>query len=634
MLAQPVADVQLQAAPSPARDLLADAGAGDNGRGDAGAGAGGTGHRHAGDFPGERPFARAGARAAAVAGGWLLRPPRVRGSLAVAALVVGLALPSAGRAAAGSHPAASSCPRPPDRAAEDWPGQQQWEQLEAAGYRLGDLAIRVADVYPGTGLPWYQELANTLHTDTDPAVVRSLLTVATGTPVEAERIYEAERQLRAQPFLIEARIVPVRCADERVDAEVRVRDAWTLQVGAGFGTAGGESTSSVELKDENFLGSGKTIFVGWSEGRERTTEEFGYHDPAVLGSPWTLDAVHWELSDGYGDSLRVAYPVRRADQVWSVRAETEDVRRELEFEQASETAWTARADSELASVELRRLVALDDRSGWRAGVGWRREYYEFGRLEAEEPALRAPPELVDRRLEGPYIVVERFRDRFRSFRNLRAIGVTEDYDVGLDARLEAGRYTDHLGDDDPWFARVALDYGAAVGERDLFLAELEVSGRYRADGDWVANYRSLAVDYYHRTSRRNTVVTHGEFDWQDDPDPEDELYLGGFDGLLAYPDRFRVGDRRWLLHLEDRYTSDLILFDTIQVGYTAFLEAGSIRGLDGEWGDTLADVGAGLRLGSLRSSFGSVSYLTIALPLVDAGEPDDYELVVGSTLEF
>lgn len=531
-------------------------------------------------------------------------------------------------------PVATGCPEPADAAEEDWPGQRRWQQLEEAGYRLGELSVRVNDVYEGSSLPWYQRLANALHPETEPDVIRALLTVESGSRVRAGRIYEAERLLRHQPFLIRARIVPLRCADGRVDAEVRVRDAWTLQVGVGFGTAGGESSSHFEFQDENFLGTGKSILYRWEEGRERTTQTFGYHDPAVLGSRWTFDLRHQELTDGGGDAAAVAYPFRSVDQTWSVRAEAEDMRSELEFEQASETAFTARMDSETGGIELRRLVALEQGTGWRAGLGWRREFHEFGPLEAESPGLRPAPELVDRRLQGPYVVVERFRDRYKSFRNLRAIGVTEDYGVGLDVRVLAGRYADELDDADPWFAGIELDYGLELGARDLLLAELDLSGRYRNDGEWVASYRSLGVEYYHRSSRKNTIVAHGAFDWQNDPDPEDELYLGGFDGLLAYPDRFRVGDRRWLLHLEDRYTSDLILFDTIQVGYTGFLEAGNIRGFDGRWGRTLADAGAGLRLGSLRSSFGAVSYLTVAVPLVDAGDQDDYSFVLGSTVNF
>ena len=370
------------------------------------------------------------------------------------------------------------------------------------------------------------------------------------------------------------------------------------------------------------------------DGRERRTGAFGYADPAVLGSPWTFGITHRNLTDGHRNSVNLAYPFRRVDQTWGLRARSEDLRKEVPFEQAGEEAYAARMDAERARLELRGLVTRVGQAGWRVGLGWERDYAVFGPLVAKQPDLRAAPTLTNRRLQGPYVVVERFSDQYQSFRNVRAIGITEDYNLGLEARLLAGRYTDDGRDERPWFGRAELTYGAQLAGGNLLLADLSLAGRRRSGGDWVANHLSLGGDYYHRTGRQNRIVAHGELDWQEGPDPEDELYLGGFDGLLGYPGRFRVGNRRWLVHLADRFTTGIILLDTLQIGYTAFVEAGNIRGLNGEWGDTLADLGGGLRLGNIRGSSRSVMYMAVAMPLVDAATQKDYQLVIGSTLEF
>ncbi len=548
-------------------------------------------------------------------------------SLGCGAAAAATAAPDSGR-----ETGAAACPSPADKAREDWPGEARWRALEEAGYRLGALSVRVDDVYTGTGLAWYQRLANRLHANTEATAIRDLLTVAPGDPVSATAIYEAERVLRRQRFLTGARIIPTHCDGEQVAAEVRVRDAWTLKLGASVGQAGGESESSAGIVDENILGTGKTISLSWSEERDRTTVQFGYEDRAFWGSQWTLGLQHSDFSDGRGNAVSVDYPFRTSDQRWGVRSAYEERHNELDFDEAGETAYTAELETEDAHLEVLRHLGSEASGGWRAGLGWRRDYADYSALQQLEPGLRPQPALDDRRLQGPYLVAERFSARYRSFRNLRAIGQTEDYDLGLDARLVGGRYTEGRGE--PWFYEVELSHGLAIGQRDLLVTELTLSGRQREPSGQDATYRAVASDYYHRTSRRNTIVVHGEYDWRDQPDPEDELYLGGFDGLLAYPDQFRSGDRRWLVHLEDRYVSDVVLFDTIQMGYTAYLEAGRIRGLDGRWSRTLADVGAGLRLGSLRSSFGTVAYLTVARPLVDAGQEAEYSIVVGSTVNF
>jgi|GEM_PF-317902 len=567
-----------------------------------------------------------------------LRAPRVRGwCTAVVCVLLWAAstLPAAAETEPGAESAvAADCPRPQRVDDQDWEGQRQWEAIEAEGLVLGTMSIDVRDVYVGPDLPWYGRLANTLHINTAPSAVEALLTVEPGEAVAADRIYEAERALRSEPFLVSAQIVPVRCSEGRVDTEVRVRDAWTLQVGAGFGTAGGETTSSFRFRDQNFLGTGKTVQFGWDRDRDGTSRDLGYRDPSVLGSPWTLELERQQSTDGHGNFAAVAYPFRRSDQALGFSAEADDSRGDLKFEQGGDTAYEARLDRQRANIELRQLVNLGPTAGWRLGAGWRRQYHVYGELDEEEPELRPPPELRDRRMQGPYLVLERFHDRQRTFRNLRRIGVAEDYSTGLDVRMVGGLFRDDVAAPDPWFFEVDLGYGREVGARNLLLGQLSLAGRYASRGDDQPRTVNLEFDYYHRTSDRNTVVTHVELDWQRNPDPENELYLGGFDGLLAYPQRFRVGDRRRLLHLENRYTSDRILFDTIQVGYTGFVEAGRIRGLDGEWSRTLADVGAGLRLGSLRSSFGSVTYVTVAVPLVDVGNHNDYEVVIGSTVSF
>jgi hypothetical protein len=527
-----------------------------------------------------------------------------------------------------------TCPVADEVREEDWPGQRQWQHLEAEGYRLGELRIEVGDVYVGSDLAWFQRLANRLHAETDPDAVRDLLTIRSGERVTAFEIYEAERILRGQPFFTNARIVPRGCDGDRVAADVRVRDAWTLQLDVGFGSAGGESESSIGFRDENFFGTGKTVLLDWSDDSERSTLEFGYRDPSLFGTPWTLGLSHSELSDGRGDAVELGYPFRRAEQIWGFRAEVDDSRSELDFEAEGETAYEVEIDRQEADIELRRLMSRDRDGGWRAGLGWKRDYAEYGALQEPAPELRPPPRLTDRRLRGPYLSLERFSRRFRTFRNLRTIGKNEDYALGLRNRVVGGRYVDGASSDNPWFFEIDIDHGLAIGSRDLLLTRLNFSGRYREDSGQEAWYRALGADYYHRTSSHNTIVVHGKYDWRDDADPEDELYLGGFDGMLAYPDRFRVGDRRWLLHLEDRYVSETVLFDTIQVGYTAWAEAGNIRDLDGRWGETLADVGFGLRLGSLRSSFGSVTYLTVGFPLVETGQEDSYTIVAGTTVNF
>ena len=96
-----------------------------------------------------------------------------------------------------------------------------------------------------------------------------------------------------------------------------------------------------------------------------------------------------------------------------------------------------------------------------------------------------------------------------------------------------------------------------------------------------------------------------------------------------------VGDRAWKLHLEDRYFTDQVLFQTFKVGYSVVFEAARVRKIGtGEWSDTLANIGVGFRLGNLRGAYGQVLYFTVFKPLVDGPGVGSIEFVVGDVISF
>ena len=119
--------------------------------------------------------------------------------------------------------------------------------------------------------------ARTLHVTTRDEVIRRYLLLEVGQPCNQIRRAESERILRAQPFLVDARIQVYDDEEGGVRLEVETRDEFSLLVGASA------SPPSPYLKGlrvgENNLG-GNAVFaaVEWREGR-------AYHD--VLGAEFT-----------------------------------------------------------------------------------------------------------------------------------------------------------------------------------------------------------------------------------------------------------------------------------------------------------------------------------------------------------
>lgn len=87
-------------------------------------------------------------------------------------------------------------------------------------------------------------LAERLHIRTKPATIRAQLPFKSGDRYNAQKRAETERNLRRQRFIYDARIVPVRFADGKVDINVITKDVWTLDPSVSFGRAGGVNSTS------------------------------------------------------------------------------------------------------------------------------------------------------------------------------------------------------------------------------------------------------------------------------------------------------------------------------------------------------------------------------------------------------
>ena len=107
--------------------------------------------------------------------------------------------------------------------------------------------------------------------------------------------------------------------------------------------------------------------------------------------------------------------------------------------------------------------------------------------------------------------------------------------------------------------------------------------------------------------------------------------LGGDSGLRGYPLRYQVGDRRFLISLEERYFSDLYVMKLLRVGGAVFVDVGRSwfpsNPSRKEFG-VLGDVGIGLRLESTRTPSGNLIHIDLAVPLVDGQRVKGLQLLL------
>ena len=120
-------------------------------------------------------------------------------------------------------------------------------------------------------------------------------------------------------------------------------------------------------------------------------------------------------------------------------------------------------------------------------------------------------------------------------------------------------------------------------------------------------------------------------------DLDSPVQIGGNSGLRGYPLRYRSGDSKMLLTLEQRYFTDWYPFRLFRVGGAVFADAGRVWGenpVGPEPSGWLTDVGIGLRFAPTRSSSGKMIHLDLAFPLNGDDTIDSVQILLESKRGF
>ena len=286
---------------------------------------------------------------------------------------------------------------------------------------------------------------------------------------------------------------------------------------------------------------------------------------------------------------------------------------------------------------------LDVGGGFSEGLhdGWTTRWLGGLRYDArdfqtlpDQPDVSIP---ADRVVSYPWVGVEVMEDAYVATRNLDQIGRTEDLYLGLSARLEAGFESTALGSTrNGAILNGKLQAGADLGHEQYLIHSLGFSTRIEGDAlanaslDWSTRY--YLRESVHRVffaSVSGTVTSHR--------DPEEQLLLGGDNGLRGYPLRYQAGDQSALVTLEQRFYTDWQPLKLFNVGAAVFVDSGRTWGRDefaappAGW---LTDVGVGLRLGSARSGLGNVLHIDLAFPLNAPDDIDSLQLLIETRKSF
>lgn len=533
------------------------------------------------------------------------------------AVVAWLAVAMIGAAAA--QPAVSDPAAEPPAAAEATPAPlPTFAELEAAGARIGEIRIVNNNIFdlddPDENKALFRA-ANALHIRTRVGVIRRSLLFKSGDPVSVTRIDETERLLRSTRYLYDVRIRPIALRDGVVDVEVATRDTWTFDPGFSVGRSGGATSSGINLREYNLLGTGATVGIDRSRNVDRTSTQFMVANDRLLGTWAALSYSRANNSDGGSESLSLVRPFYSLDANWSagVKGMRDD---------RLEPVYNA---GQQVSEYRHRKEAYELLGGWSAGrdKGWVRRYSVGLRSTddayAFEPGRVAPPALpADETLVGPFVRFDLIEDRFEKVQNRNQIGRPEFFALGLQARVQVGRALRSLGSTrQPWLYEATISRGFETAPEHSLFASARLNGQYE-DGKVLRQQAGASMQYYLPHHRRWLLYASISGDTLTNPDANEYLLIGGDSDLRGYPLRYQAGVRRAVLTLEERFHTDYFPFRLFRLGGAAFVDYGRAWGggnVNRENPGWLADVGFGLRIFSVRAAFSNVLHVDLAFPL-------------------
>ncbi|MGC1523379.1 MAG: BamA/TamA family outer membrane protein [Steroidobacteraceae bacterium] len=511
-------------------------------------------------------------------------------------------------------------------------------ELEAAGAVIGKIDIDIRNIFDErdpretNGL---FRLANRLHIRTKRSTIQAQLLFASGDRYLARQLAETERTLRLLTYIYDARVVPVRYADGKVDVKVITKDVWTLSPGVSFGRTGGTNQTKLNLQDTNFLGWGKTLQISRGSDVDRTSDTIQWMDPNVFGSRWTSALAYSDSSDGSERSLQVIRPFWSLDAPWSTKITALSFDRTVSRYNLGDIVDQFN-DNE-TSYELSGGISNGLIDGWtkRLTFGMRYDRNIFlPTPDTSLPAQQLPP---DRTLSYPFVGFDILQDKYKKVGDENQIGRTEDLYFGTEITGEVGLSNGAFGADRNaiMLAAKALRGFELTELQQLFLTS-DFSSRIE-DG----RARNLIADagakYYWRWREDWLLFAGLSGTVTDSLDPDMQLLLGGDNGLRGYPLRYESGTSRALFTVEQRFYTDWYPFRLVRVGGAIFADVGRTWG-NGVIGNSdpglLRDVGFGLRLGNTRSGLGNVLHIDFAFPLNNIAGIQRFQFLVQTMQSF
>jgi hypothetical protein len=482
---------------------------------------------------------------------------------------------------------------------------------------VGEITIKRLDVFDtsvkGEDL-WIFKAANKIHAVTREDVVRREILLEPGDKWDPMKALESERNLRANGFFRLVEIATRPAPGGKLDLAVKTQDSWTTMAQFSVGTEGGDHFFIYGLQEANLLGYNKSIGFLHAQVGSEIRNIFSYNDPRVLTTRFRLSSMYTTTRTGESKGADLRRPFFSLETPYALASGAfRFVREEPNYVDSEERSHYV-ADRKFAYGSAGLRLPFDAPFVQRPELGWYAEKHVFSRAD---DTLFLPP---NRSVSGPtlgyaWIVPDYVKETY-----INKMERVEDFNLGNELRVLTGFMGRTLGSDrDRLLFNVSDQQGVDLGPGRFLLGQVGYAGRlahehvengmlftdlnlfWKTEGPWLPQ----------------TWVAHTEFNSGKNLDVENQVMLGGNNGLRGYRNYSFTGAKSLLFNLENRLFLPREYFHLFRLGYAVFFDAGSVvpEGSGFSFLRFRSDVGFGLRFASTRSTGGRVFRMDVAYAL-------------------
>ncbi|MDQ6611905.1 MAG: hypothetical protein M3Y64_05695, partial [Gemmatimonadota bacterium] len=463
--------------------------------------------------------------------------------------------------------------------------------ISCTGLRISNIIVVTQPPYtarlPGD-LEIFRRIVRKLHTNTRDIVIRRYMLLNVGELCDDVRRVESERIMRAQPFLVDARVLAYPDGAGGVRLEVTTRDEFSLLAAPNI-VLKSPMLRALKLGESNLAGNAMYAAVTWRNGGPYR-DEFGvsFEDYQFLGERNVFRMHVDRTSQGHDFGFEALRPYITDLQHVGWRAKVggtrdfEDLLRPGFYDGAVGVVREFQdigAVGRIGSVGHLRLI----------GLSMSRELVKIdhnivlvtdsGYQTDDRPAPRTNFKNMDVTRINALIGVRGLR--FARVNGFDALNGVQDIRIGLQAGMLVGRSMQLLGaeDRDAFFLG---DVYAGYGNAHSFLGmqTLSEARRDRRANQWTGVLTSGRVAWYLKPAAKQLTLT--EILWATGYNVQVpfQLSFGDWEGGLHGFHRTSVpGAHRVVLHVEER---SLIQsrYNIADFGAAAFVEVGKLWAAD------------------------------------------------------